>query len=210
MAEFSFTKFEDKWCIRVWDGAPDLTGGQVKIKTRSGDERDVVLGELLDGAGKKQIYAIASQQTLPKVEADVPLPGKDIVPAGRYAYPIEVDGQEQWQFVKIWRRLDRVAAYAVKGREQGAPVNKRHALEAIVAYGVGLAAQQYGWRTGHCGRCGDELKVNLSRKLGMGPVCMKAVYADGPRLTLMRTARKELRDAGLEPDGKFDSLEAVS
>jgi hypothetical protein len=60
-----------------------------------------------------------------------------------------------------------------------------------------------------CGRCGDRLKNNLSRKLGTGPVCMKKLWSDKDRLRLTREAREELRSAGLDPDGKYDSLEVA-
>jgi hypothetical protein len=213
--EFSFTKAGDSWAVRAWKPPLniELEGATVTVTTKAGAEKKTKLGKLLKAEGKLHVYEIAAdpkpEGTEKPEEEKAPLPGPDVVPAGRYAYS---DG-EQWIGVKIWRKGDRVAAYVLKhggDLDRGDATNVRHALNAIVALGVGRAAQEFGWRFGHCGRCTDELKVNLSRKLGMGPVCMKKVFGDTERLELMREARKELRAAGLDPDAKYDSLELAS
>jgi hypothetical protein len=207
MAEYSFTKIDGGWGIRVWDGPGALSGQVVTVTTKAGAEKQVALGDLVRRDGRLEVYAIVSEQK--PSTAVLPLPGPDVVPAGRYAYPVTENGQEVWRFVKIWRKDDRVSAYAVKGLEKGDKVDRREALLAIAAFGPGRAAQEFGWRTGYCARCGDELRVNLSRKLGIGPVCMEKLFDNRTRLNMLREARKELRAAGLEPDAKYDSLEAV-
>jgi hypothetical protein len=221
MAEFSFTKLPDgSWGVRVWEApkwTDSLEGVTVKVATKAGAEKPTKLGRQVSSTGRAQTYEIdaPNKEAKPKEEAEAkedgkpPLPGPDAVPAGRYAYN---DG-EKWMGVKIWRKGDRVAAYVLThggDLDRGEPTNVRHALNSIVAIGVGRAAQEFGWRFGHCGRCGDELKKNLSRKLGMGPVCMKKVFGARDRLHLLADARKELRAAGLDPEAKYDSLETVA
>jgi hypothetical protein len=211
MTEFSFTKIGDGWGIRAWCPPTniDLVGTTVTVTTKAGAEKKVKLGPVSSVNGKATVFELAAE---PKQKDDdkPSLPGPDVVPAGRYAY----EGDEGWMFVKVWRKKDRVAVYLIKALEgsldSGKRIYAKDALEAIAAMGAGKSAQEFGWRTGYCGRCGDELKVNLSRKLGMGPVCTKKVFGDRDRLRLMREARKELRAAGLEPDAKYDSLELAS
>jgi hypothetical protein len=207
MTEFSFTKHDEEWGVRVWDGPGSLQGQTVTVSTKGGVEKQVELGELLVSNRRLEIYEIAERKDEPK-NGPV-LPGPDVVPAGRYAYPVMVDGVEEWRYVKIWRKQDKVAAYAIKGLEKGSKVDRQEALLAIAAFGTGKAAQEFGWRTGYCGRCGDELKKNLSRKLGIGPVCIKKVHSPSTVRSLMAGARKELRDAGLDPEAAYDSLAGV-
>jgi hypothetical protein len=200
-AEYSFARVGQGWGVRVWDGPTHASGDVVTVVTKNGKQKQVLLGELLSALGKAQTYTILEDTA--GQTPDAKLPGPDVVPAGRYAYPV---GNE-WRFVKIWRKDDRVAAYATRGLTQGDKVDRREALEGIAAIGAGRAAQEFGWRTGFCGRCGDKLAVNLTRKLGIGEHCMKKMYGDETRLRMMREARKSLREAGLDPKAKYDSLE---
>jgi hypothetical protein len=204
--EYSFKKVGETWCVRIWNGPKnlDFEGVTVPVKTKSGVEKKTKLGKLVEANGMAQIYKIAAAE---KQEDKKPLPGPDEVPAGRYAIPMDGD----WILVKVWRKEDRVATYQVtSSREQGGSLDKYKMLPAIAEFGAGQAAQEYGWRTGHCGRCGDRLKVNLPRKLGIGEHCMKIVYDDKTRLEMVRKARKELRAAGLDPAAKYDSLELTA
>lgn len=130
-----------------------------------------------------------------------------LIPAGRYA--VQIDGE--WQLFRVWRGTRNLAiqhVYAVKGTEEGTRLNapNERLVATLVAKDPGLAARQFGYRTGHCGRCGKELEVNLSRKLGVGPECMKHVHTDEQRYSLMAWGRQELRDVGIDPEAKHDDL----
>jgi hypothetical protein len=185
----------------------------VIVKTKAGAEKQVKLGELVQASGHAQVYAIAKDDTKP----DPTLPGPDVMPAGRYAIPMSMFAEEtNWLFVRVWRSSRNpgvVKTYLIKALdgelEKGSELDTKGTLNMIVAFGPAKAAQEFGWRTGYCGRCGDKLKNNLSRKLGTGPVCMKKLWSDKARLALMKEARHELRAAGLDPEGAYGSLEAV-
>jgi hypothetical protein len=218
MTEFSFTKVGDSWSVRVWNGpTTNLAGQTVVVKTKAGAEKQVKLGEIVQTNGRAQVYAIAPDSPKEDTEPDPTLPGADVVPVGRYAIPMSMFAEEtNWLFVRVWRASRNqkiVKTYLIKALdgelEKGSEVDTKATLAMIVAFGPAKAAQEFGWRTGFCGRCGDRLKNNLSRKLGTGPVCMKKLWSDKDRLRLTREAREELRRAGLDPDGKYDSLEAA-
>jgi hypothetical protein len=217
MAEISFTKFGDSWAIRVWDGPPAMTGQTVTVKTKAGAEKQAKLGELVGGGGRVQVYAIAKDTPKEDAKPDLTMPGPDAVPAGRYAIPMSMFAEEQnWLFVRVWRgsrNPNVVKTYLIRALdgelEKGDEIDTRGTLNMIVAFGPAKAAQEFGWRTGYCGRCGDKLSNNLSRKLGTGPVCMKRLWSDTARFALAKEARDELRAAGLDPTAKYDSLEAV-
>lgn len=211
MTEFSFTRIGSEWGVRVWDGpGGNLEDETVTITTKAGKEKEVKLGSLVSSDRKVQIYEIAAA---PKKEDEQPLPGPDVVPDGRYAFPVEDD---EWMFVRIWRGTRNpnvVRAYVIATQtgdlDKGEATDVKDALDRIVLLGAAKSAQEFGWRTGHCGRCGDELSNNLSRKLGTGPVCMKRLWSNTSRLALMAEAREELRAVGLDPQAKYDSLSAA-
>jgi hypothetical protein len=78
-----------------------------------------------------------------------------------------------------------------------------------IAKDPGEAAVMFGHRTGRCSRCGEDLKVNLSRKMGIGPVCAKHWFANDVRLARMADAREKLRAAGIDPKDSNDDLSGV-
>jgi hypothetical protein len=211
----------DEFGVRVWDGPEDLMGpldlsGQtVTVTAKNGRQSNVQLLARISVDRKQQVYSIVPKA---KKEAATPLPGPDVVPAGRYAFPVDspvIDGPETWMFVKIWRApKDKsvVRAYMCKGTDQlgqGEQTNTKDALDRIVELGPTRSAQEFGWRTGNCGRCGTELDVNLSRKLGLGPVCLKKQSGPEKANSLRAGAREELRAKGIDPDAKFDPIVGV-
>jgi hypothetical protein len=133
------------------------------------------------------------------------------VPDGRYA--VEIDGV--WKLYRVWRgtqKPDVQRLFAVVGVEKGERVRGAEELAAATAIAVdpGAAAIEFGHRTGCCSRCGEELKVNLSRKVGVGPKCMKHWFGDEQRYALNASARAALRAAGLDPAELHDNLAAAA
>jgi hypothetical protein len=133
------------------------------------------------------------------------------VPAGRYYVreaTMGVDGFIQvdkpttgkwagYTFVKdITDGTSWDAQRKIKGREAAA-------ILAEIAKDPARAAQEYGFRTGHCGKCHTKLDVNLSRHMGAGPVCA-VHYGIDPA-----PYRDELRAAGIDPTGSNDDLSVL-
>jgi hypothetical protein len=131
------------------------------------------------------------------------------VPAGRYA--LQMGGDGDWMLFRVWRKGDSpIQVYGVKGVEDGERLGnlaEQHVL-VLIAKDPAKAAIEFGRRTGHCYRCGLELDVNLSRAMAVGPTCVKHVMGDGAT-AYTRKHRDRLRAAGIDPAGKFDSLEAL-
>jgi hypothetical protein len=133
------------------------------------------------------------------------------VPDGRYAVQLD----NEWKLYRVWRGTrnpDVQRLFAVQGTEKGERVSGAEELAAATAIAVdpGEAAIEFGHRTGHCSRCGEELKVNLSRELGIGPVCMKHWFADEQRYARNAVARDKLRAAGIDPADRHDNLQAAA
>lgn len=129
------------------------------------------------------------------------------VPAGRYA--VKMKGA--WCLFRVWRGTrganPPIHVYAVQGTEKGErlePKQEAAALKAI-AKDPGAAAIAFGHRTGSCSKCGKELDVNLSRLMGIGPVCVKHWYG-ADSTAMVADARGQLRAAGLEPTDSNDDL----
>jgi hypothetical protein len=148
-----------------------------------------------------------------------------LVPRGRYAVRVGDD----LVFVRVWRgsqnpfaqrtyllakcelaTLDPRALHGI-AKAEGERLNYAEAMTVVTAIAAdpAEAAREFGSRTGSCFRCSTELEVNLSRKLLMGPECMKHVYEDEERLSRTRAARAELREAGIDPAAKYDDLATV-
>jgi hypothetical protein len=219
MATYSWRKVGDDFGVSVWDGPDLLTGQTVTVTAKSGRTSEVKLGKRLMHDRKLQVYEIDRQTSLedPPAQAPTPLPTPEEVPAGRYAIQ-ESAGQgrgRKWQLYRVWRgsrNPNAVQVYNVKDVEDGNRLARKGEVRVLfaIAEDPGRAAQEFGWRTGSCGRCALPLENNLSRKLGTGPVCMKHTHDRDTRLRLMAEARAELREEGLDPAAKFDSLEAVA
>lgn len=146
----------------------------------------------------------------PKTLATLPAEPAGNVPAGRYAVPM---GDDRWALVRVWigSRTGVVHVYAVKGTEKGERLNRTDSdfiLSEIADNPAGYAAE-FGHRTGCCSKCGKGLDSNLSRKLGIGPVCLANWMSKDERTAAKAKARAELRAAGIDPTGKHDSLVAA-
>jgi hypothetical protein len=151
---------------------------------------------------KKLPFKPKQRQTQPPI-----LP---LVPDGRYA--VQLAGQ--WKLFRIWRGTKNPNVqhvYAVQGVEKGERVFGADERDAVleIAKDPGEAAVMFGHRTGRCSRCGESLKVNLSRKMGVGPVCAKHWFDNEARLSRMADAREKLREAGIDPQDANDDLSGV-
>lgn len=194
----------------------DPTGDEARVVTylkglaRPNDFQASLLSqfERKGSLSEKQIASV-----LRKLDTTTTQPGvtKTLVPDGRYA--VEVDGEDR--LYRVWRgtRDPNVQhLYSVTGTEKGERVWGAEESAAIAAIAVdpGAAAREFGHRTGHCSRCGDPLKVNLSRKIGTGPVCLKHWFPNEQRLAILADARADLRAAGIDPLAHHDDLAAVA
>jgi hypothetical protein len=185
------------WVIRVADptgGCHALTGQEVVLTRGKKAGQPVLLGERLDGSTQRDsTYAPAVENATTD-----PLPDADAVPAGRYA--LEEDG-DRFLLVRVWRKGTLVNVYDVRTREKVADM--RSVMERIVEAGAGFSAILYGKVTCQCSRCNAKLDVRLSAELGIGPDCIKHWYGDADRKTMMRRARKAIRDRGQEPNERI-------
>jgi hypothetical protein len=103
------------------------------------------------------------------------------VPAGHYAVP-SLTGNNDLDFFRVDRPTEGKWAgrtfvnRVIGGRPSVAVpgVTARQALEAIRDAGPEEAKKKYGQEIGRCGECNRHLTDELSRSLGIGPVCRGA------------------------------------
>jgi hypothetical protein len=103
--------------------------------------------------------------------------GDERIPRGRYALR-NSDDPNDLTFYRVW--VGERGGWAVKvlagpnefplKREQGVEVLKCIATDPPTSSAV------YGWALGRCGICGLRLTNQISRELGMGPVCRSRVH----------------------------------
>ena len=132
-----------------------------------------------------------------------PLPGPDVVPAGRYALTAD-DGETY--FVRVWRgdrNPNYVRCYLLHGGSDS-PVQNATTLQSIIDAGPREAAIRYGLEIRHCCICNIRLTKRLSRELGIGPVCGGRFYAEAEWAAIQRDKRDELEALGLDPDENVD------
>lgn len=126
------------------------------------------LKERLDEA-KKNAPKVAPK-IAPKLETDVP--------AGRYA--VEVDGE--LGFYRVNKPEGRWAGYTFVDAVAGAPggfqyhkISNKDRIAAILGQiekdGPREAMIRFGHEVGACGRCGAGLTDEISRTMGIGPIC---------------------------------------
>lgn len=150
--------------------------------------------------------------TLKAVKGSEPKIKKPMVPAGRYA----VNAHGEWELYRVWvgSQYDPppIHVYSVRGVEKGERCDQQEELAVLteIAKDPGKAALEFGHRTGSCSRCGKELDVNLSRKLGVGPTCMKHWFDNETAKGMKKEARTELRADGLDPNEKYDKIEVTA
>jgi hypothetical protein len=108
-------------------------------------------------------------------ETEAPLPD---VPSGYYAVD-SLTGNNDLDFFSIEKKTEGRWAgrtfvnRVIGGRSETSVRGKtvREALEAIEAAGPAKASARYGQEIGRCGKCNRTLTDELSRSLGIGPVC---------------------------------------
>lgn len=128
------------------------------------------------------------------------------VPAGRYA----VEGDDgELRFYRVDRPTEgRWAGYTFVRVQASDDLHRlpSRATEAGVlrkiAEDVRGAAIRYGREIGCCSRCGRTLTNNISRELGIGPVCGGRVFGDEFGAEV-RSARASLRRRGIDPDAAY-------
>lgn len=120
---------------------------------------------------------IGGLQALPRLsEADKARTqgGPQGVPNGRYA--IEMAGTLKFYKVNSptegrWAGRTFVDVQASDELHAIRNPNERRAILAKIAEDVQGAMLRYGQQLGHCGHCGRTLTNELSRELGIGPIC---------------------------------------
>jgi hypothetical protein len=111
-------------------------------------------------------------------EPETPLPD---VPSGYYAVG-SLTGNNDLDFFSVERKTEGRWAgrtfvnRVIGGRSETTVRGKtaREALEAIEAAGPAKASALYGQEIGRCGKCNRTLTDELSRSIGIGPVCRAA------------------------------------
>lgn len=100
------------------------------------------------------------------------------VPRGRYALQ-NSDDENDLSFYKVW--VGERHGWSLKvlaGPNEYQIVQRDRAVELLQAIATDPQAcsQAYGWAIGRCGICGIRLTNQISRELGMGPVCRSRVH----------------------------------
>jgi hypothetical protein len=177
-------------------------------------ERDGKLNDFTDsllryyrskgGLTPKQIAAIVKKLDAPAQPARPTC----TAPSGRYA----VQAIDEMFLVRLWRGTRNPDYTCLYEHDTGDRITGplEPLLLAAISKDPAGAAEEFGHRTGTCYRCGTELLKNLSRKLGMGPDCMKHLFDREVRLARLAQARQELRDAGLDPEALNDNLSVAA
>lgn len=104
--------------------------------------------------------------------------GFKTIPAGHYA-TASLTGNNDYDFWRVDRpesgpSAGRIFVKRVIGGRPEAPVRgatRYGALEAILREGIVVCGTRYGVELGQCRICNRELTDDLSRALGIGPVC---------------------------------------
>lgn len=152
------------------------------VNAMDAEEYAVHLERVKEGVGtytKKQAStAIEALLALPKKEVERGGGKEEVVPDGHYALKYPEDQLNPIRFYRVnhgkkgtrWENhvfVDRFASderYPVKGDE------RTRVLAEIAGDPFG-AAQRYGLEMGRCSCCNRKLTRELSRALGIGPIC---------------------------------------
>lgn len=127
----------------------------------------------------------------PKTESrNAPLPD---VPAGRYAVDNE-DGDLRFYVVDrpTEGRWEGWIFVSVQASDEKHPIKGFAAKRTIltkIAVDPAAASRRYGRELGHCGVCGRTLTNEVSRQIGIGPICAaKTGWADAVEILRMNEA----------------------
>lgn len=131
------------------------------------------------------------------------------VPAGRYAVTGD-DGETD--FYKVdrptrgdWKGHTFVKLITGPDERNMSKAVARTILERIIEDGPAAAAIRYGREIKHCSVCNIRLTNNLSRALGIGPVCGGRFYEDDAEWKqIKRDASEELEAQGIDPKANYD------
>jgi phosphoglycolate phosphatase-like HAD superfamily hydrolase len=122
------------------------------------------------------------------------------LPPGRYAIE-NVDGE--LRFYQVWESRDKRARrlYVQHSDETSRlPMPAQQAIaQKILDAGVRECAIRYGMEIGSCSNCGRTLTNELSRRLGIGPVCGGRMFGDDGWRDEVKTMRQTIIDEGGDP-----------
>jgi Family of unknown function (DUF6011) len=166
----TFRKREDAWHLFSKSFLDE--GTEVVVTRADGSTTTALVGTLFSSGDWGNLYAI--RKSAPKVQTSN-LPE---VPEGYYAVPSRT-GNNDLDFFSVDRPSEgRWAGYVFVKRVIGGHVDTpvrgseaRLALEAIIEFGIEEAGVLYGREIGRCYVCNRTLTDDLSREMGIGPVC---------------------------------------
>lgn len=177
--------------------------GRIAADARDGKLTVGQCSELLDS-----MLATAKEWRADRPKAPVAASPAVDVPAGRYA----VEGDDgELKFYRVDRPTEgRWAGYTfvkVQAGDEFHRLPSRRTEEGVlakIAADPKAAAVAYGKAIGRCSSCGRTLTNNISRELGIGPVCGGRVFGD-EFSTEVRAARESLRERGVDPDAAYEA-----
>jgi hypothetical protein len=169
---FSFRKWGDGWAILSDSFTLLASGTEVTVSKRDGSTSSAIIDEMVSTERFGYLYTIRKAARKPQTSN---LPE---VPEGYYAVPSRT-GNNDLDFFSVDRPTEgRWNGYVFVKRVIGGHVDTpvrgseaRLALEAIIEFGVEEAGVLYGREIGRCYVCNRTLTDDLSRELGIGPVC---------------------------------------
>lgn len=127
---------------------------------------------------KREASQVISQTLEQKPETGTAVASLPDVPAGHYAVK-SLTGNNDFDFFRVDRPEDgkwkgRTFVHRVIGGHPDYSLRfpeAKAALEAIVTAGIETSAILYGREIGRCYKCNRHLTDELSRQMGIGPVC---------------------------------------
>ena len=176
--------------------------GRIAADARDGKLTVGQASELLDS-----MLDTAKEWRADRTKAPVAASPAVDVPAGRYA----VEGDDgELKFYRVDRPTEgRWAGYTFVQVQAGDDLHRlpsRSTEEGVlrkIAADVRAAAIRYGREIGRCSSCGRTLTNNISRELGIGPVCGARLLGDGFR-SEVKEARTSLQARGIDPDANYE------
>jgi hypothetical protein len=116
---------------------------------------------------------LPKEVTLYNKQADDPIPGPDLLPDGYYALP-SATGNNDLDFFRVKRKGNRTFVDRVIGGHPDYGLRRKDGIAAadrIILFGWQASGELYAKEIGNCYVCNRHLTDELSRRLGIGPVC---------------------------------------